>query len=211
MRSLGKLALALSGAFLFVTLVGGQQPGGGGKFGGGFGGGGGGNDPLALLRNESVKKELGLTEEQTAKLPDAVRKALADVLDAKQQKRLREIELQQKGTNALADASVQKDLKLSEDQTKNIKTIIEDSRKARAEMFKDLKGGDFAGMREKMQAMQKETNEKLNEVLTAEQRRSWKQMQGEEFKLVTPGGGGFKDAPKKDGGFKKGKKKTDDL
>src|SRR5262245_27735891 len=105
MRSLGKLALALSGAFLFVTLVGGQQPGGGGKFGGGFGGGGGGNtDPLALLRNDSVKKELGLTEDQTAKLPDAVRKALADVLDAKQQKRLREIELQQKGTNALADA-----------------------------------------------------------------------------------------------------------
>lgn len=201
MRNVGKLTLALTVAFLFVALVGGQQPGGGGFGGGGFGGkSGGAADPLALLRNESVKKELGLTDEQVGKIPGAVQKALADILDAKQLKRLREIEMQQRGTAALADTRVQKELKISDEQSQTLKTILEDTRKQQAELLKGAKG-DFKGMREKTQALQKETTEKLNEVLTSEQRRAFKQLQGEEFKMSFPGGGDFK----------KKKKKTDDL
>src|SRR6266487_1661330 len=114
MRTFGKISLALTGAFLFVSLLGGQQPGGGRFQVPGFG-----NDPLSLLQNESVKKELHLTDDQSAKLPDAVLKALVNVLDAKQLKRLKEIELQQRGSAALADAGVQKDLKLSESQSRS--------------------------------------------------------------------------------------------
>src|SRR5438309_1706782 len=125
MRTAGTLMLTLAGAFLFIGLVGGQQP-----FGG-FLPGGAGADPLGLLRNESVKKELNLSEEQAAKIPDAVMKALGEVLDVKQLKRLREIELQQRGPTALADARVQKDLKLSSEQANSVKTIIEDSRRQR--------------------------------------------------------------------------------
>jgi hypothetical protein len=197
MRTVGKLTLGLTVAILFVSLVGGQQP-----FPiGGFIPGGGGADPLALLRNESVKKELGLTEEQTAKIPDAVHKALAGVLDAKQLKRLREIELQQRGPSALADAKVQEELKLSESQAKSIKTIVEDSRKQREDIRKEFKD-DRKGAFEKFQTLQKETNEKLQEVLSAEQRRAWKQMLGDKCKLEFRFGGGE---------FKKGRKKTDDL
>lgn len=211
MRTVGKLTLAFTGAFLFVTLAGGQQPI---PFGGGFGGkgGGGGADPLALLRNDSVKKELNLTDEQTTKIPEAVQKALAEVLDAKQLKRLREIELQQRGPAALGDARVQKDLKVSEEQAASIKTIFEDSKKQQAELAKEFGkggggkgGGGFKGMGEKFQTLQKETNDKVQEVLTAEQRRAWKQMQGDEFKIATPTfggfGGNFNKKNKKDDGF----------
>ncbi|MBI3411829.1 MAG: hypothetical protein HY040_26150 [Planctomycetes bacterium] len=198
MRTFGKLSLALTGAFLFVSLLGGQQPGGGGRFQiPGFG-----NDPLSLLQNDSVKKELNMTDEQSAKLPDAVLKAVANVLDGKQLKRLKEIELQQRGSAALADAGVQKDLKLSEGQSKSIKTILEDSGKQRQELFNEAKGGGggFQGMREKFQALQKETNEKIQEVLSTEQRRAWKELLGDEFKIERPGFGGE---------FKKGKRKVD--
>jgi len=195
MRTFGKLSLALTGAFLFVSLLGGQQPGGGRIQFGGFG-----NDPLSLLQNESVKKELHLTDDQSAKIPDAVLKALASVLDGKQLKRLKEIELQQRGMSALAEAGVQKDLKLSDSQSQSIKTILEDSRKQRQELMNEAKGGGGQGMREKFQALQKETNEKLQEVLTTEQRRGWKELLGDEFKIERPGFGGD---------FKKGKRKVD--
>src|SRR5205085_3611903 len=113
---------------------GGQQPGGKGKGGfGGFGAKGGNQDAYTLLRNEQVKKELGVTEEQVEKIPAAVLKALSGVLDEKQMTRLRQIELQQRGTQAFLDASVQKDLHITPEQTANIKTILDDFRKEQAE------------------------------------------------------------------------------
>src|SRR5438105_809604 len=101
MRVVGRSMVALAVAFVVVGLVGGQRPGGKGKGGfGGFGGKGGNQDAYTLLRNEQVKKELGVTEEQVEKIPAAVLKALSGVLDEKQMTRLRQIELQQRGTQA---------------------------------------------------------------------------------------------------------------
>ena len=147
-----------------------------------------------------MKKELGLSDEQFAKVPDAVLKALAEVLDDKQMKRLRQIELQQRGTQAFLDAKVQKELKISDEQKGNIKTILEDSRKEIAEFFKDAKGGDFQGLREKMTSLRKETTEKVQNVLSSDQKKAWKQLLGEEFKMERGFGPG--------GDFKK-KKKND--
>ena len=58
-----------------------------------------------------------------------------------------------------------------------------------AEAFKDAKG-NFGGAQEKMTALRKETTEKINGVLTADQRKAYKQMLGEEFKLEQKGFGG---------------------
>ena len=197
MRTIGGSILALTVAFALVSLADGQQPGGG-RFGGGAGGV---TDPVMLLRNPSVKKELDVKDEQMEKLPAAMNKALAEVLNPKQLKRLREIELQQRGSQAFLDAGVQKELKISDEQVKNIKTIIDDSRKEIAEAFKDAKGGGFQGIREKMTALRKETTEKVNGVLNSDQKKAYKQMLGEEFKIEFQGFGG--------GEFKKGKKKKD--
>jgi hypothetical protein len=191
---LGVFTLALFG----VGVVTGQVPFGG--FGG-FGGGGQ-SDPINLVRNKQVQKELDITDEQLEKLPDAIHKALGEVLNAKQHARLRQIELQLRGTNALSDAKVQSDLKLTGEQKESVKTILEDSRRQIAELFKGGGGKGFGGGGgEKAAAMRKETQEKLEGVLTADQRRAWRDMLGDEFKLETKGFGGF--------GGKKGFKKKD--
>ena len=83
MRVIGQSLAALVGAFVVVSLVGGQQPGGGfgkGGFGGGFGGAALQQDPVALLRLDQVKKELNVTDEQSDKIPEAVMKGLAAFL-----------------------------------------------------------------------------------------------------------------------------------
>ena len=55
-------------------------------------------------------------------------------------------------------------------------------------------GGGFQAVQEKMTALDKETKEKVQAVLTPDQRKQWKQMIGEEFKLET----GFGKKKKKD-------------
>jgi hypothetical protein len=117
--------------------------------------------------------------------------AVHDILKPDQLKRLKQIELQQRRAMAFADADVQKSLKLSNDQIEKIKTINDD---ARAEM-QSLRGGAGGGgaggggagggqgMREKFQAMQKETATKIENVLTDEQKKTWKDMVGEPFQI----------------------------
>src|SRR2546429_6551668 len=83
MRFSSKAAIVLWTGVAAVGLAIGQQPGGKG-FGGGFAGGGQQQDPAALLRHAQVRKELKLTDEQLEKVPDAVMKGLADVLNADQ-------------------------------------------------------------------------------------------------------------------------------
>jgi Spy/CpxP family protein refolding chaperone len=201
MRVVGRSMVALAAAFVVVGLVGGQQPGGRGGFGGGKGGGN--QDAYTLLRLDQVKKELAITDEQVEKIPAAVMKALSGVLDDKQMMRLRQIELQTRGTQAFLDAHVQKELKITPEQSGNIKTILDDSRKEQAEAFKEAQGGGggFGAVQEKLAELRKETTEKVQAVLTSDQRRAFKQLVGEEFKLDMKGFGG--------GGKGKGKKKQD--
>ncbi|MBX9681493.1 MAG: hypothetical protein K2X38_22285 [Gemmataceae bacterium] len=193
------LAMVVTFAGLGLATLAFAQQGG---FPGRGTGGGGGSDPLQLLQNASVKKELEITDEQIEKLPEAVRKALGEVLNEKQQKRLRQIELQQRGSSALLDAKLQKELKVTEEQANNIKVIIEDSRKEIREAGKGGFGKDAA---EKLANLRKETTEKAMGVLTVDQRRAYKQLIGDEFKIERTFGG-FGGA----GGFGKGKNKKDD-
>jgi hypothetical protein len=197
MRRYG-LFLFCSAIALFVLVVGSEaQTGGKGKGGGGFGFGGfgaGGNDPLTLLRRADVKKELDLTDEQVEKLPGAVMKAVGEVLSDKQMARFRQIDLQKKDTAAFKDDKVRKDLKITESQVKIMDEILADSAKEMKEIFADAKGGNFKGIQEKMQGLNKETKEKVIAVLTPDQKKAYKQMIGEEFKFEQPKGfGGKKD------------------
>src|SRR5436305_637179 len=77
---------------------------------------GGRTDPVMALNTASVKRELDLTDEQSAKIPEAVMKALAEVLNEKQFSRLKQIELQQRSTRAFSDPNVQDALILNGDQ-----------------------------------------------------------------------------------------------
>jgi hypothetical protein len=185
-RCWGFVVAAFAIALTLTGLTFAQQRGGGG-FGGGFGGIGGPAAPINLLYNASVKKELDVTDEELEKLPAAIHKALAEVLTEKQAKRLRQIELQQRGVAALTDKTVSAELKLTDDQTAALKTIAADS-------AKEMRGGGFgAGAREKIETARKEAMEKAQDVLSADQKKMWAVMTGDPFKLELPaaGGGGF--------------------
>jgi hypothetical protein len=160
-----------------------------------------------LLQNKQVQKELGLEEEDVAKIPDAVMAALAKSLSREQFARLTQIQLQQRGNRALTDAKVQKSLKITTEQKEQLDTIVKDADKARRELFGaggfgrgrrggggggDNPRGNFEEVRKKMADLDKETTKKIDEVLTADQKKKWKALLGKPFKLEQPrfGGGG---------------------
>jgi hypothetical protein len=174
-------------AAVAMTMADGRQPPGG--FGMGKGGGGKGTNYFTLITNPAVQKELNATEQQMEKLTAAQLKALAEVFDAKQVKRLKEIYLQQRGMFAYLDADVKNELKITDAQTKSIKAAIDAQAKEQQEMFQ---GGNFDF--ERMQELQKTTTEKVEGALTAEQKAAWSKMTGAKFDM--PFGFGKK---KKDG------------
>jgi hypothetical protein len=196
MRKYGWLCVGAALLFASVAIVdsidGTEKKGKGGGGFGGFGGGFGQN-PLSLLNNADVKKELDLTDEQATKANDEVMAAIGKALSEKQFKRFKQISLQQKGNNAFKDKAVQKELKLTADQVKSIDTAIEDGNKALADL-------GFGGGAEKRAEVRKTTTDKIQGALTAQQKTAWTSMVGEEFKFQTFGTGGFgkgkKDAKK---------------
>ena len=207
MRGSHKFLVVVGVTAIAVGLSLGQGRPGGGR--GGFGRfGGAKGSPVTLINNEAVKKELKLTDEQIAKVPDALWKALSTVLTPEQQKRLRQISLQQRGVDAFNDPTVQKALKLNADQKDAIKTALDTQQKEMRELFSagGGGGGGFGQMREKMQEITKATQEKVTGVLSTAQKKQWSEMLGEEFKM--PQFGGFGKGKGK-GGFGKRKKKND--
>lgn len=175
-----------------------QRPGGPG---GGFGGG-----TTFLLQQESVQKELKLSEDQIKKIKElsdkqresfrglrdlseeerrtkmaearkANEKAVAEILKPEQVKRVKQISLQQQGARALSNPEVAKALNLSSEQTDKIKKIQEEARAGRGQP-----GDRSEEARKKREEARKATNEKLMNVLTAEQKTKLKELTGEPFK-----------------------------
>src|SRR5207253_4024652 len=100
-----------------------------------FGKGKGGTDYFGLVNNGQVRAELKLTDEQKAKLPAAALKALGEILDAGQLKRLRQVYLQQKGNSAYLEKDVKNELNITDDQAKKIQAALETQLKEQAAMF----------------------------------------------------------------------------
>ncbi len=126
------------------------------------------------LRDEMVKR----TAEQD--------KMIAEVLDAKQAARLKQIRLQVSGAMAFMNEDVVKELKITEEQTGKMRDAMQALRDAGQGGGGGGPGG-FAEMREKM-------NAKMMEILTDEQKTQYKAMLGEPFdmsqlRMGGPGGG----------------------
>lgn len=195
MYSAFRVPVALIIALVTANLAVAQLPGGLGNL---LGGAGKSTDPITLLKNKQVKEELGVTDEQMKKLPEAAMKALADVLDAKQLKRLRQIDLQQQGPQAFLNEKVQTELRMTGQQKESMKKVIDASgevvKERTQEIIQGLKGGGLQGLKDlptKLGDIQKEVMEKCLTVLTDSQKNQWKDMTGEEFKLSTGGLGGL--------------------
>jgi aminoglycoside phosphotransferase family enzyme len=122
-------------------------------------------------------------------------KGLGEVVSADQMKRLKELQLQASIKTgglmaALGNPDVAKGLKLNEEQQEQLKGFGEDMRNTMREMFQG--GGDQAEMRKKMTEYRASLDKKLAKLLTDDQTKALKAMQGEEFKgqFPTPQMGG---------------------
>jgi Spy/CpxP family protein refolding chaperone len=108
------------------------------------------------------------------------------ILNTDQQKRFKEISLQQQGYSALAQPAVADELKLTDDQKSKLKDIVQHQQEAMREIFQSA-GGDRAAAQEKMQTLRKETDDKIAALLTDDQKNNWKAMLGGPFKLEPAG------------------------
>jgi len=111
------------------------------------------------------------------------------VLTPEQKKRLKEIQLQAQGTRALLSDDVVTALKITDEQKKKIEEIREANR---PQFGRPGQGGDAGGRGgfERFQEQQKETEAKIMEVLTAEQKTSLESMKGKKFDMPRPTFGG---------------------
>jgi uncharacterized protein YukE len=131
-------------------------------------GGGGGRPDFEKMR-EMQKASTGAAE-----------KLVKETLKPEQQKRLKQIQLQQGGLMAFATEEVQKGLKLTDDQKEKLKTLGADMQKDMQELRQG--GGGFSPeTMQKTRALTKEYMDKAMETLTDDQKKAWKDLTGEPF------------------------------
>jgi Spy/CpxP family protein refolding chaperone len=220
MRTLCKLTLILTAAALLVGSAQAQRPGGGFGRGGGIGMllmnksvqdelkltdeqkdkiktamekvREDQKDAFATLRDRQAKEED--RNEARKKVTEATTKALDGILTKDQDKRVKQIQLQQEGPRAFVNPDVQSALKLSDDQKDKIKTIVEDTGKETREAFQGI-GMDrekFQAAMKKVQELNKEATEKITSLLKDDQKKTLKDLLGEKFEIKfegRPGGG----------------------
>lgn len=157
-------------------------------------------DKLAEVQKETATDPKAI--EKVIKTMTENEKALKELLNKDQLKRVNEIRLQQQGGWALMTPEVQNELKLTPEQLKEIADIVQRMTKDMLDLLRPKPGTEPADVRKKTEQLYKETAEKLLKVLTEEQQKQWKEMQGEPFKgkLETPAlpivpGGGIKPTP----------------
>jgi Spy/CpxP family protein refolding chaperone len=127
-------------------------------------------------RDEEARKKLEEARQATEK-------AVAEILKPEQLKRVKQISLQQQGARALNNPDVATALKLSDVQKEKLKSIRGEAQTARGQRGQGGQRGQRSEEeRKKQEEARKATNEKLMNVLTAEQKTKWKEMTGEPFK-----------------------------
>jgi hypothetical protein len=166
-QTLAKVAVLTMGIVLLATTASEaqrrKQQRGNRQRGGQFGGFN--RNPLAILENETLQKELGLTTAQ--------------------KQRVKELSLQMQGTAAITTEPVSQALGVSDTQ----KAKMTEIRTASREKFRGLFGGgrrggnggqrpDFTEIRKKMAEIQAGVDKEILGVLTSSQKAKWTKMLG---------------------------------
>ncbi len=139
-------------------------------------------DDQAAMRAAMTKVNEEVTKEQLA------------VLTADQQKRLTEIFIQVRGTQAVLNADIQKALEVTDDQKTKIADLLKRQQQANQEIQAKVRDQsiDQAEARTEMQKNTKVLGEEVDKVLTDAQKAKLKEMEGKKFVADAPtvGGGG---------------------
>lgn len=118
-------------------------------------------------------------------------KGLSDIVSADQLKRLKQLQLQNNIKNGglmmtLMNPEVSKAMNFNEEQQEQLKGFGEDMRNTMQEMFQGGGGGDRAEMMKKMQEYRASVDKKITKLLTEDQNKKLKELQGEPFKGTFP-------------------------
>jgi len=135
-------------------------------------------------------------EKLFAKVREIQSKAVADILDSTQQKRLRQLEIQMQGAAALNNPEVATALGITADQRTKIAAVQREAMEAqRAAMqgidFRNMSDEDRQKLGARMQEARRQTEAKILALLTDAQRARFKEMQGAPFKFPEMRGFGF--------------------
>jgi hypothetical protein len=221
--ALGVTLIAVAGVALAQGGPGGRRFGGGFGGPGGFGGGmmllrmpevqtelkldPAQKDLLGQLGQEMQTKmqamfqeSQGLSQEERMRkfgeVMAANQKQVNEILDPKQQARLKQLEIQQGGLRSLGRPDVQASLKLSQDQKNRIGEAMQGEREAMGAIFQGFQPGQppspeqrEANMK-KMQEVRSGTDAKLNTILSPAQKQQFEAMQGAKFTFPAFGGPG---------------------
>jgi hypothetical protein len=143
-------------------------------------------DDFAKLRDGPQEERRQKTQELNKTVSEETLKSVSGILSADQLKRLKQIELQQAGVQAFTRPDVQKALTLTDEQKDAIKTIDEEAAKKRQELFQQgggrRQGGGGQGQSQ-MATLRKETMERVQKLLTADQKKAWKDLTGDPFEI----------------------------
>jgi hypothetical protein len=110
-------------------------------------------------------------------------KALQDVLEPGQARRVEQIHLQQQGLRAFGDPKVEKALRLTDDQKKRLKIIAEDTAKEARMLFSPRAQNTFQQALRKVEEVRRAAIEKAIALLTDEQKKVWRELIGEPFQI----------------------------
>ena len=128
---------------------------------------------------------------------------LATILQPEQTTRLRQIGLQMRGVSALADEDVATDLKLTDDQKKQIASIRADTETASRELLRQAREArgseEQQALRAKGNELFKAQSDKSSAVLTAEQKAEFENLKGPKADIKLEGGPGRGRGPRGQG------------
>ncbi len=142
-------------------------------------------------------------EERTKELPELMKlmtekakdlQAKVDkVLMPPQSARMKELSIQRRGVEALQDDEVVKALKVSDEQKKKLAALRDEAGDKQQEIIQAVltSGGDRSGIRDKIQALQKEFGDKALALLSSEQREQFEKLKGAKFDFPPQRGFGF--------------------
>lgn len=140
-------------------------------------------EKMAELRDLDQGERMEKMQAVMKELNTESKKAADGILKPEQSKRLSEISLQIQGFGAFNDPDVQSKLKITDEQKSKLKDLQEESMNAMRDM-RDQFQNDREGAMKKMTELRKELGDKATAMLTADQKKAWKDMTGEPFTYV---------------------------
>ena len=137
-------------------------------------------DSLTETGEEREKK----LNEHRKNAREKLAKVLKETLKAEQQKRLRQIQLQQERAFALGQDELVKELKITDQQRQQFVAITQELQRKVEPLIKEAQsGGKPEEIRPKVFKLRDEYAKKLEAALTDEQQKKWKDMLGKPFDL----------------------------